>query len=145
KRLYFASGNPALGAEPWTADGWRAWPLADVAPGAASSDPRGFTIAGDLLYFVANDGKTGDELWALPLASLSARNSFVSEDVCSSPAAVVPVTLSAASPQVVTVRYATADGSAKAGEDYVASTGMLTFEPGQTRRELRIPIVSDRV
>jgi ELWxxDGT repeat protein len=144
-QLYFASGSPALGAEPWAADAWHAGPLTDVAPGDAPSDPRGFTLAGDLLYFVAHDGKTGDELWALPLATLSALGTSVTEDVCSSPTAVVPVTLSAASPVPVTVHYATVDGTARAGEDYVASAGTLTFAPDQTRQYVRVPIVSDRV
>src|SRR5439155_507165 len=41
------------------------------------------------------------------------------------------VVLSAASGYTVTVDYATADGTAKAGSDYVAEHGTLTFPPGQ--------------
>ncbi len=40
------------------------------------------------------------------------------------------VTLGAASAQVVTVNYATADGTALAGSDYTATSGTLTFAPG---------------
>ena len=42
------------------------------------------------------------------------------------------VSLSAASPQVITVNYATADGTATAGSDYVAKSGTLTFAANST-------------
>jgi len=45
---------------------------------------------------------------------------------------VFTVSLSAASGQTVTVNYATADGTATAGSDYVAASGTLTFTPGTT-------------
>ena len=41
------------------------------------------------------------------------------------------VTLSAPAAQPVSVAYATADGTAMAGVDYVAGSGSLTFMPGQ--------------
>lgn len=45
----------------------------------------------------------------------------------------VPVVLSNASDQAITVSYATADGSATlADNDYSSATGMLTFTPGTT-------------
>jgi hypothetical protein len=36
----------------------------DIAPGALGSDPLSLTPMFDLLYFVADDGVTGQELWA---------------------------------------------------------------------------------
>jgi hypothetical protein len=45
--------------------------LADVAPGLRSSGPQGFTVAGGLVYFSANDGVTGRELWAIPLEAIA--------------------------------------------------------------------------
>lgn len=45
--------------------------------------------------------------------------------------------------EVVTVDYSTADGTARAGEDYGAVSGTLTFAAGQTKREIRIPILND--
>ncbi|HVK11272.1 MAG TPA: Calx-beta domain-containing protein, partial [Gemmataceae bacterium] len=45
----------------------------------------------------------------------------------------------------VTVSYATADGTATAGADYLARSGTVTFEPGETRRVVSIPIVNDDV
>src|SRR5439155_22203139 len=42
------------------------------------------------------------------------------------------VTISAVSPQDITVNYATANGTATAGSDYVAQSGTLTFPAGST-------------
>ena len=42
------------------------------------------------------------------------------------------VTLSAPSSEIVRVNYSTVDGSAVAGSDYQATSGTLTFAPGQT-------------
>lgn len=41
--------------------------LVDVAPGASSSQPYGFALAGTKLFFIANDGKTGMELHMLQI------------------------------------------------------------------------------
>jgi Calx-beta domain/FG-GAP-like repeat len=57
---------------------------------------------------------------------------------------VFTVTLSAAYDVPVTVAYATADGTAKAGEDYVAKAGTLTFTPGQTTKRIAVRVQGDR-
>jgi hypothetical protein len=54
------------------------------------------------------------------------------------------VTLSAAYDQAVTVRFATENGSARAGEDYVAKSGTLTFNPGQTTKTFTVTIKGDK-
>jgi Calx-beta domain len=55
------------------------------------------------------------------------------------------VTLSAAYDQPVTVHYATQDGSAKvADNDYVATSGTLTFAAGQTSQTISVVIKGDR-
>ena len=46
-----------------------------------------------------------------------------------------------ASGSVVTVPYTTNDGSAKAGTDYTSTSGTLTFNPGQTAKNIPIPII----
>jgi uncharacterized repeat protein (TIGR01451 family) len=43
----------------------------------------------------------------------------------------------------VTVNYNTADGTAKAGQDYVATNGVLTFPDGESFRTIEIPILDD--
>ena len=50
------------------------------------------------------------------------------------------VSLAPAATGTVTVKYATADGTAKAGSDYSAVSGTLTFTPGQTSKTVSIPI-----
>jgi chitinase len=55
------------------------------------------------------------------------------------------VTLSAASDAPVSVAYATADGSATAGSDYVAASGTLTFAAGETSKTVTVAVKGDRV
>ena len=43
----------------------------------------------------------------------------------------------------VTVDYATADGTAKAGEDYTATSGTLTFAAGERVKTVSVPILDD--
>jgi PKD repeat protein len=57
--------------------------------------------------------------------------------------AIITVLLNAASGRTVTVHYATADGTGRAGADYVATTGLLSFQPGQTVRSFAVPLLDD--
>jgi hypothetical protein len=57
----------------------------------------------------------------------------------------IPVFLTEASASNVTVHYTTANGSALAGQDYVAQSGILTFAPGVTQQNILIAIVGDAV
>jgi peptidoglycan/xylan/chitin deacetylase (PgdA/CDA1 family)/carbon monoxide dehydrogenase subunit G len=59
--------------------------------------------------------------------------------------AKVPVRLSAPSGRTVTVYYATADGTATAGSDYTATSGTLTFSPGQTTKYVEVAVHGDDV
>ncbi len=59
--------------------------------------------------------------------------------------AVFTVSLSAASGQTVKVNYSTADGTAKAGSDYVATSGTLTFAAGQTNQTISVAVNGDRI
>jgi peptidoglycan-N-acetylglucosamine deacetylase len=55
----------------------------------------------------------------------------------------VPVRLSAPSGKRLTVGYSTADGTARAGSDYLATSGTLTFAPGQRRAEILVTVLGD--
>src|SRR5690606_35996465 len=57
--------------------------------------------------------------------------------------ATFTVTLSAASGRSVSVNYATSNGTATAGSDYTATSGTLTFTPGQTTKTITVPIAND--
>ncbi len=77
-RVFFAGtdGGTSFGTEPWVSDGTVAGTarLADIAPGTASSVSfaPGFVLADGRVYFPANDGTTGYELWALELGGTPA-------------------------------------------------------------------------
>ncbi|MCP3142122.1 ELWxxDGT repeat protein [Pyxidicoccus xibeiensis] len=74
--LFFGATTEGRGSEPWVSDGTAAGTRAldEVAPGAASSSPRDFIRSGWDVFFTADDGRTGRELYALP---------FRPEDHCS--------------------------------------------------------------
>jgi hypothetical protein len=56
---------------------------------------------------------------------------------------VFTVTLSTPSAVPVSVSYATADGTARQGTDYVAASGTLTFAPGQTQATITVTVLAD--
>ncbi len=69
-RVFFPVVDPERGWELWESDGTEAGThlAADLAPGAASSEPRELTAFGSDLYFSADDGLFGREPWRLPVA-----------------------------------------------------------------------------
>lgn len=56
----------------------------------------------------------------------------------------VVVTLSAPSGKVVTVNYASSNGTAVEGQDYAEAVGNLTFAPGETSQVIEISILNDK-
>ena len=67
----------------------------------------------------------------------------VNEGNSGRPVATLTLSLSAAATKTVSVQYVTADGIARAGSDYIRTTGLVTFAPGQTSKTIQIPIVGD--
>lgn len=57
----------------------------------------------------------------------------------------IPVFLTAASTSTVTVHYTTANGTAIAGQDYVAQSGILTFAAGETQQYILVEITGDAI
>lgn len=57
--------------------------------------------------------------------------------------AVFTIDLSQPSGSSITLAYATADGSAQAGSDYTATSGNVTFAPGQTSATVSVPVSGD--
>ena len=55
------------------------------------------------------------------------------------------VTLDRASADTVTVDYRTSPGTATEGADYTATSGIVTFAPGDTAKTISVPIVDDDV
>jgi len=95
--------------------------------GASVSDPQGQGT-------IVNDD-------AQP--TLSIDDVSVNEGNSGTTTATFTVSLSAASGQTVSVDYATADGTATAGSDYVARVGTLTFAPGTTAQGVAITVNGD--
>jgi hypothetical protein len=59
---------------------------------------------------------------------------------------IFSVSLSKASKQQVSVHYATADGTATAADnDYVPTSGTLTFAPGQTTESITVMVNGDSI
>jgi hypothetical protein len=123
--------------------------LVPIAPHARFQNPRTFffrlsnpsnvtldnTFAtGTILSTVAEPTLTvGDVAVTAPIGP-SARQ------VGGGATAVFTVTLSAPSGEVTTVDYATADGSAVAGIDYLPVSGTLVFSPGVTKQTVSVVI-----
>jgi acetyl esterase/lipase len=76
-------------------------------------------------------------------AALSLAGTAVAEGNSGTKVVTLSVHLSAPSLEPVTVAFATNDGTAKAGEDYLAASGTLTFAPGQTAKPISVTIVGD--
>lgn len=56
---------------------------------------------------------------------------------------VFTFSLSKAIAQSVSVRYATADGTAMAGSDYTAKSGTVSFAAGETSKTVSITVTGD--
>ena len=78
-----------------------------------------------------------------PAPTLSAGDVTVPEGTTGTATVEVPVTLSARAARPVTVAYATSDETAVAPSDYTATSGTVTFAPGQTARTIRVDVVAD--
>ncbi|AGA29090.1 Calx-beta domain-containing protein [Singulisphaera acidiphila] len=77
----------------------------------------------------------------LPTPWLSIGDVSVIEGDSGTTNAVFKVTLDPSNPdQIVSVPYSTVDGTAKAGSDYQATSGTLTFAPGETSKTITVPI-----
>jgi hypothetical protein len=61
------------------------------------------------------------------------------------PVAAFKVRLFCPRSQTVTLSYTTANGTATAGADYIATSGTLTFAPGETEKTVSVTLVRDAV
>lgn len=107
--------------------------------------------AGTYYVSVEDKGKNGTSTYnfvstfvvSLPTLSISPTTLSTTEGNSGTTNAVYTVTLSSASTSTVTVNYTTADGTAIAGSDFTATSGMLTFAPGEITKTIAVPIVGD--
>ena len=100
------------------------------------SNPTNATVAGSgsAVGTITNDD-------APPSISIAAVT--LAEGNSGNTAFVFNLTLSAASSSTVTVDFATADGAATAPADYASTFGTVTFNPGQTSRQIVVQVRGD--
>jgi uncharacterized repeat protein (TIGR03806 family) len=96
------------------------------------SNPSGVTLGASSAVGTITDNDS--------VPSISIGNAANNESVSGMGFSIV---LSHPSASPVTVRYATANGSALAGADYTSSSGMATFQPGQTSLSLVVSLTGD--
>jgi len=99
----------------------------------------------DIGFTITYKGGDGNDvvLTAVPTATVG--DVTVSEPASGKATAIFTVTLNAASDKTVTIKYATAPGTALAGQDYEVANGTLTFSPGVTQQTVAVTIDSDTV
>ena len=102
------------------------------------SSPNGATLAhGTATGTIVNDDTA-------PLPTLSVGDSSFAEGSAAAPGhGSFTVSLSSAATAPVTVHFATADGTATAGSDYVAQSGTLTFAAGETQKTITVAAIGD--
>ena len=119
-----------------------------IAGGELAEPLREFTIASTLQRMMAEAGEVGADVEWLPMRAAGV--SLVVGDVTVSEGptgqeAVFTVNLSPApgTGEQVDVNYQTVNGSATAGSDYTARSGVLTFLAGETGHTVSVPILND--
>ena len=120
--MELGSGNPARAGQAYTIGYFGNGPLED----AAGNKVARFS---------------GQAAENLTLPALSAADARVEEGAGAT--LDFRVTLDAAASGAVTVDYATADGTARAGEDYRAASGTLTFAAGETSKTIAVAVIDD--
>lgn len=155
----FSGVSTGFGREPWRSNGLPAGTsrLLDLNPGSASSQPREFTHAGGLVYFTADDGSTGRELWAMPTfpavfaygqgcAGTGGLVPQIAADDAPRLGATVDFKLSSALPNAIAVLplgltgfEIPIGGGCSALNDAVVVTGVLTGPAGAVQLPLPLP------
>lgn len=112
----------------------------DETFGLSFSDPTNATLGvTSVTGTIVND----DTAQAPQQPSLAIGSTTVTEGNSGTVSLVFQVTLSAASTSPVTVNYSSANGTATAGTDYEATSGTLTFAPGETNQTVSVPVNGD--
>lgn len=131
---------------------WSAWSSPAVTNGAAVTSPAGRYLQYQLALTSTNpalspvvDSVTVTDTSAPEVPTLAINSVGLPEGQNGVASAVFTVTLSGAAAAPVSVDYATANGTATAGQDYMATSGTLTFQPGDTSRLLPVSVLGDTV
>jgi Ca2+-binding RTX toxin-like protein len=88
---------------------------------------------------------TDDPAYEPPLPVLTISDVATTEGDDGTTTVLIPVDLSRASDEPVSVRFRTEDGTAIAGQDYEHTEGLLVFAPGETRRYVAVKVHGDTI
>ncbi len=105
-------------------------------------DPTNAVLPEDTLVYrttaiIQDDDGTGSN------RALFVSNPILVEGDSGSKQAVFDITLSEPSTREINLNFSTKDGSATAGEDYTAKSGIVTFLPGQTVASVKVDVSGD--
>lgn len=121
-------------------------PATGTAPDAFTniSLPVDIQVANDgSLYYLARGASTVFRVEYVGGPALAINDVRITEGNAGTSVATFNVLLSPASSETVTVNYSTASNTAAAGTDFVATSGTLTFAPGQLSQPVSITINGD--
>ncbi|MEO8435610.1 MAG: Calx-beta domain-containing protein, partial [Pyrinomonadaceae bacterium] len=102
--------------------------------GVVLSNPTNATLFGSGSVRIINDD---------PLPGVSINDVSISEGNSGTTTLSFTVSLSPVSGRTVRVNYATANGTATAGSDYVSTSGLLTFNAGETSKTISVTVNGD--
>jgi uncharacterized delta-60 repeat protein len=112
-----------------------------VAPASGQSGTATITIT-----VADGQGGTATDAFLLtvnPPPPISISDASATEPVSGTASAVFTVSFPNPTSQTVTVAFATMNGSATGGRDYVPANGMLTFNPGETAKTVTVLVNGD--
>ncbi len=107
----------------------------EVTVSGTATNSQGVTAPGDVTLTIRDDDEPG----------LSIVDASVAEGDSGSTTMTFTVTLNPVAVSPVTVDWATADGTARAGTDYTAGNGSLTFNVGDSTKTVSVTVTGDNV
>jgi beta-glucosidase len=119
---------------------------------AADGGTDDIAVAGATLRYVRITGTTRATSYGYSLYEVAVLGEFTEQAVSLGVAtaqlrekgtAQIPVRLNKAADTPITVRYATVDGTATAGQDYAVAEGTLTFAAGETEKSIAVTAIDD--
>jgi uncharacterized repeat protein (TIGR01451 family) len=114
---------------------------------SAPSTPGSYSYSATVIADGAGDGSADTSITVVgaSLPTVSIADASVTESNSGTTTASFPVVLSTPAVGTVSVVYATADGSATAGSDYVTTSGTVTFVNGESSKTVNVTVNGDTV
>ncbi|MEY4566520.1 MAG: hypothetical protein RLY14_1490, partial [Planctomycetota bacterium] len=105
------------------------------------------TFTPSLFNRVATNGRLdiASAIASPPPVKISIRDASIVEGNTGLTPMIFEVKLSKASANTITVNYATQQATATAGSDFIATSGTLTFNPGETVQFITVDIIGDTI